>query len=369
VSVPFGDLARQTAALRPELDAAVDRVLSSGRYLFGEELERFEDAFAAWCGVDAAVGVANGTDAITIALLAVGVGTGDEVVTVANTCVPTIVGIENAGAVPVLVDAEPGTRTLDPRLVEAAITSRTRALLPVHLYGQCADVAALAEIAARHEIALVEDCAQAHGAESGGKRAGSFGAAAAFSFYPTKNLGALGDGGAVVTNDPAVAERARLLRNYGERARFEHVIRGRNSRLDTLQAALLAAKLPHLDAWNERRRAIAARYDEALADSDVRPPREASGRRHVYHLYVVESPERDRLRERLLRAGVETAVHYPRPIHHQPAYRELGAGRLLPVSERLAAQVVSLPLYPELTDAEVDRVCAALRAMPRPAPG
>ena len=362
MNVPFGDLARQTAALRDELDAAADRVLTSGRYLFGDELERFEAAFAEWCGVSHGVGVANGTDAITIALQAVGVGPGDEVVTAANTCVPTVVGIEGAGATPVLVDADPATRTLDPALVESAITPHTKALLPVHLYGQCADVEALMDICSRRGIALVEDCAQAHGAELGGRRAGSFGAAAAFSFYPTKNLGALGDGGAVVTSDAEIAERARLLRNYGERDRFEHVLRGRNSRLDALQAAFLAAKLPHLDGWNDRRRTIAARYTAALEGTAVTAAHEAPGRRHVYHLYVVEALDRDRFRAELARRGVETAVHYPRPVHLQPAYRALGEGRSFPVSERLAASVVSLPMYPELTDDEVELVAEASRA-------
>ena len=370
MTVRFGDLARHTAAIREELDEAASRVLTRGRYLFGEEVEAFEEAFARWCGAAHAVGVANGTDAITIALQAVGVQPGDEVITVANTCVPTVVGIENAGAVPVLVDAEPVTRTIDPALVEDAIGPRTRALLPVHLYGQCADLDALAEIARRHDLALVEDCAQAHGAELAGRRAGSIGDAAAFSFYPTKNLGALGDGGAVVTNDAGAAERARLLRNYGERERFEHVLRGRNSRLDALQAAFLGAKLPQLDAWTERRRAIAARYTAALAGTAVAAPVEAPGRRHVYHLYVIESPHRDAFRAALENAGVETAIHYPRPVHLQPAYRALGEGRSLPVSERLAARIVSLPLYPELTDDEVEAVAAALRsANPSPAPG
>jgi len=370
VTISFGDLARHTAAIRDELDEAASRVLASGTYLFGEELEAFEGAFARWCGAAHAVGVANGTDAITIALQAVGVKAGDEVITVANTCVPTVVGIENAGAVAVLVDAEPVTRTIDPTLVEAAIGPRTRALLPVHLYGQCADLGALADIARRHKLALVEDCAQAHGAECDGRRAGSIGDAAAFSFYPTKNLGALGDGGAVVTNDSHVAEQSRLYRNYGERGRFEHVLHGRNSRLDALQAAFLAAKLPHLDAWTERRRAIAGRYDEALAGTGVAAPAETPGRGHVYHLYVVESEDRDAFRAALGNAGVETAVHYPRPIHLQPAYRSLGEGRSFPVSERLAARVVSVPIYPELTDEEVEIVAAALRsASPSPAPG
>ena len=368
MSIPFLDLTRQTASIRPELDAAAARVLSSGRYIFGEEVERFEAEFAAWCGADFAIGVANGTDAITIALQAAGIGAGDEVITAANTCVPTVVGIEGAGAVPVLVDVERESRTLDPALVEAALGPRTRAILPVHLYGQCADLDALGRIASRHDLALVEDCAQAHGAEFGGRRAGSIGTAAAFSFYPTKNLGALGDGGAVLTSDPHVAERARLLRNYGERQRFEHVVRGRNSRLDALQAALLQAKIPRLDQWTERRRQIAACYTGALESTAVRPPLELPGRRHVHHLYVVETESRDEFRGSLADAGVQTAIHYPRPIHLQPAYAELGRGRNLPVSEKLAATVVSLPLYPELTDAEVEAVCNALRRSLRPPP-
>jgi dTDP-4-amino-4,6-dideoxygalactose transaminase len=362
VNVPFGDLARQTDALRPELDEALRRVLRSGRYHFGVELEQFEAAFASWCGATEAVGVANGTDAITIALQAVGVGVGDEVVTAANTCVPTIVGIENAGAVPVLVDADPVTRTLDPALVEEALTPRTTALLPVHLYGRHADLERLRAIATLHDLALVEDCAQAHGAEIGGRRIGSFGDAAAFSFYPTKNLAALGDAGAVVTCNAAVAERARLLRNYGERQRFEHILRGRNSRLDALQAAVLHVKLGHVDSWTERRRWIAARYDEALAGTNLRLPDNAGGRGHVYHLYVVEAVERDAFRTLLSSVGVETAVHYPRPIHLQPAYLELGEDRSLPVSERLASSVVSLPLYPEMTNDEVDHVSTAARS-------
>ena len=362
--VPFGDLARHTAALRAELDAAAARVLDVGRFLFGAELEAFEMEFAAWLGTGHAVGVANGTDAVTIALQAVGVGPGDEVITVANTCIPTIVGIENAGAVPVLVDAEPVGRTIDPERVEAAVTPHTRALLPVHLYGRCAPLGPLEEIARRRGLALVEDCAQAHGAtDERGRRAGTVGDAAAFSFYPTKNLGALGDGGAVVTSEDEVAERARLFRNYGERDRFEHVLHGRNSRLDALQAAFLRAKLPHLDAWTARRQAIAARYTGALEGGSVTAPVEEPG--HVYHLYVVEAPERDAFRSALAAEGIETAVHYPRPVHLQPAYHSLGERGAFPVSERLAAQVVSLPLYPELTDDEIEAVGSAARAASR----
>jgi dTDP-4-amino-4,6-dideoxygalactose transaminase len=369
VNIPFGNLARQTESVRDDLDAAADRVLRSGQFLFGPEVERFEASFAAWCGVTNAVGVANGTDAITIALQSVGIRPGDEVITAANTCVPTIVGIENAGAIPVLVDCDPATRTIDPHLVEAAIGPQTHTLLPVHLYGQCADMDSLESIASRHGLKLVEDCAQAHGATSGSREAGSFGDAAAFSFYPTKNLGALGDGGAVVTSDQEVAARARLFRNYGEQARFEHVVRGRNSRLDALQAAFLNAKLTKLEQWTERRRQIAERYSDALADSPiVEAPHEALGRRHAYHLYVIETSARDSFRASLAEAGIETAVHYPLPVHRQPAYEGIRRSGSLTVSERLAQQIVSLPLYPELKDDEVEYVCSTLRRLAMSAP-
>jgi dTDP-4-amino-4,6-dideoxygalactose transaminase len=323
------------------------------------EGERFETEFAAFCGASHAVGVASGTDAITIALSAAGVGPGDEVITAANTCVPTVAGIERAGAQPVLADVDPDSLTLDPASVAEAIGERTRAVVPVHLYGRCADMEPLLRLAADHGLLVVEDCAQAHGAEYRGRRAGTFGAAAAFSFYPTKNLGAIGDAGAVVTCDPEVAERARLLRNYGERTRFRHVVPGFNSRLDAIQAAVLRAKLPHVEGWNARRREIATAYSAVLADGDTIPP---GGAGHVYHLYVVRSPRRNRLREELARRGIETAIHYPLPVHRQPAYRGLGAGRDLRRSEQLADSILSLPLHPHLEDHEIDVVCAALRA-------
>jgi len=367
VKVPFFDLARHVEANRTNIDEAIERTLREGRFVLGTEVDRFEQEFAAYCGVEHAVGVANGTEAITLALQAVGIEPGDEVITVANTCVPTIVGIEAAGARPVLVDVDPATYTLDPSLLEAALTERTRAIVPVHLYGQCADLDPVLELALARDLRVVEDCAQAHGAEIGGRRAGSLGHAAAFSFYPTKNLGALGDGGAVVTRDHRTAERARLLRNYGERERFEHVVRGRNSRLDSLQAAVLRAKLPHLETWNERRREIAAVYGEALAVTNVLSPVEQPGRRHVYHLYVVRAPEREAFRAALAERGIETAVHYPTPIHLQPAYTDLRPqGRKLSVSEHLAAEIVSLPLHPDLHEDEVAHVAAALREIPSP---
>lgn len=360
--VPFLGLDRQTAALRADLDAAWARVAGSGRYVFGEEVERFEAELAAFCGTRHAIGVASGTDAITLALAALGVGPGDEVVTAANTCVPTVVGIEATGATAVLVDADPRRLTLDPARLHEALSPRTRAIVPVHLYGQCADMAEIGSIAAELGIPLVEDCAQAHGARLGERRAGSLGAAGAFSFYPTKNLGALGDAGAVTTDDPEVDERVRLLRNYGDDGRFHHVRRGRNSRLDTLQAALLRVKLPFLEPWNERRREIAARYSEALLGSGVEPPVEAADGRHVYHLYVVQAERRDAFRAALAKHGIETDVHYPLAVHEQPAYEHLAPrGRRLRSSERLAASVVSLPLHPELTDDEVDHVAEQAR--------
>jgi dTDP-4-amino-4,6-dideoxygalactose transaminase len=359
--IPFNDLARHTARYREELQDVIARVLNAGRYVLGEELDRFETTFASYCGTRFAVGVASGTDAITIALQAAGVVPGDEVITAANTCVPTIVGIEGAGARPVLVDCEETTYTLDPALIEEAITPRTRAIVPVHLYGQCADLDQILGLAQRYGITVVEDCAQAHGAEYDGRRAGSFGLAGAFSFYPTKNLGALGDGGAVVTNDADIAARARLLRNYGERERFEHVLRGRNSRLDALQAALLTAKLKHLDDWNERRRELAGRYSSVLDGSIASLPLEAQRRRHVFHLYVIRVRQRDRFRRALADMGVETAIHYPTPVQRQSAYSYLmPVGRSLATSERLAGEIVSLPLYPDLSDDEASRVASAV---------
>jgi dTDP-4-amino-4,6-dideoxygalactose transaminase len=303
--------------------------------------------------------VASGTDAITIALLAAGVEPGDEVITAPNTCVPTIVGIERAGAVPVLADVEPETYTLDPAEVERRLTPRTRAILPVHLYGQTADMEALLELASAHDLVVVEDCAQAHGATWQGRRAGSLGAAAAFSFYPTKNLGALGDGGAVVTEDAEVAAQARLLRNYGERERFEHVLRGLNSRLDSLQAAVLSARLPGLEAAVDRRRALARVYDDALTNTPLVRPAVGPGRGHAYHLYVVQAERRNEFRARLEEQGVGTAVHYPTPVHRQPAYRDLDVPGGFPVAESLCDRVVSLPLSETHTDDEIAAAAAA----------
>jgi dTDP-4-amino-4,6-dideoxygalactose transaminase len=362
VRVPFIDLSRQVAGMRVQLESAFGRTLDGGRFVFGPLVEEFEQAFAGYCGVAHGIGVASGTDAIAIALRAVGIGAGDEVVTAANTCVPTVAGIEAAGATPILADVDTTTYTLDPASVEAALTERTRAVVPVHLYGQCADMQPLLELARTYDLKVVEDAAQAHGAEYAGQRAGALGDAAAFSFYATKNLGALGDAGMVVTNDSDVAARARLVRNYGEEERYRSVLSGTNSRLDALQAAILSEKLQRLDEWNERRRELADAYREQLGGSVLELPEEAAGRRHVFHLFVVRVPDRDRFRTTLDGAGVTTLVHYPRAVHEHPGYAHLRKDGL-ERSERLCREVVSLPLYPELTDDEVAAVAAAAHAL------
>ena len=362
-SVPFVDLRRRAVVLAGELEEGFQAVLRRGRFVGGPALERFEAGFAASCGAGHAVGVNSGTDALSLALRAHGVGPGDEVVTAANTCVATITAIVATGATPVLADVDPDTWTLAPSSAAAAVTRRTTALVPVHLYGQCADLEPLRALAADRGLVLVEDAAQAHGALYRGSRPGSA-STAAYSFYPTKNLGALGDAGAVVTNDAALADELRRLRSHGERAeaRGIAVVPGVNSRLDEVQAELLSRTLAHLDAWNERRRELAAFYRRELADAAVTLPVEAEGRLHAWHLFVVLTDDRDAFRSSLRERGVETLVHYPEPIHRQPAYASLAGDVPLSVSERLCERVVSLPLYPELTDAEAEQVVEAVRS-------
>jgi dTDP-4-amino-4,6-dideoxygalactose transaminase len=355
----FNDLRPEYEAIRPEIEAAVARVLQRGWFVLGPEVEAFEREFAAYCGAQHCVGVGSGTEALHLALLACGVGSGDEVVTVAHTAVPTINAISLTGARPVLVDIDPETYTMDPEAAEQAITPRTRALMPVHLYGHTAKMAPLADLARRRGLRLIEDAAQAHGAEYQGGRAGTLGDVAAFSFYPTKNLGAYGDGGAVVTNDAEIASRVRLLRNYGQTDRYHHAIEGMNSRLDELQAAILRVKLRHLDSWNAARRERAQRYAAMLRLAE--PPREAAWARHVYHLYVVRVPERARVQRALEELGIGTLVHYPVPAHLQPAYTSLGlALGSLPVTERVAGEILSLPMYPELALHLVEEVAGTL---------
>jgi len=361
--VPFYDLAGLHATMRGALDDALARVVSRGWYILGEEVERFEGEFAAYTGARHCISVGNGLDALVLALRALGIGEGDEVIVPGATFIATWLAVSAVGATPVPVDVDRHDRTLDVRATAAAVTSRTRAIIPVHLYGHPADMRALRAVAERHGLALLEDAAQAHGAAQQEHRCGALGTAAAWSFYPGKNLGALGDGGAITTNDESLALRLRALRNYGSRQRYVHEVAGVNSRLDELQAAVLRAKLPRLDEWNASRRSMARRYADGLCGLDLALPQQRDDTTHAWHLYVVESDERDGLRARLARRGIECHVHYPTAPHHQGAYRDTALGRcVLPVSERLAATALSLPLSPTMTADQVDRVIDAVRA-------
>lgn len=361
MSVPFNDLKRQHDILATELSEAIQRVMQSGYYILGPEVAQFESEFATYCTTRHAIGVANGTDAIQLALLAVGVCPGDDVITVANAGVPGTAAIVSIGANPVFVDVDPLTRNLDPRALIAAITPRTRAIMPVHLYGLMADMPAIMQIAAQHAIPVVEDVAQAHGATLEGRVAGSIGDVAAFSFYPTKNLGAVGDGGAVVTNNDEIATRVKRLRQYGwERKYYTTEQRGINSRLDELQAAMLRVKLRHLQVSTQRRQAIAQRYSEAFASLAMTVPQIPAGYESVYHLYVVESEQRDALQSALKQAGIGTDIHYPIPTHLQPVYQQFTPSTRLIHTEHLAMHALSLPNFPELTDSEVTHVIEAV---------
>lgn len=362
VPVPFLDLAEANAPHADELKAAAARVIDSGRYIMSDELDAFENEFAAWCGVRHAIGVGNGLDALTLILRAYielgALDEGDEVIVPANTFIASFLAISANRLVPVPVEPDEGTFNLDPLRIEAAIGPRTRAIMAVHLYGRLADMPALAAIARRHNLLLVEDAAQAHGAALDGRKAGSFGDAAGFSFYPGKNLGALGDAGAVVTDDDVLASTVLALRNYGSTEKYRHAQEGVNSRLDELQAAMLRVKLRHLDAANAARRRIAARYRAAIVHSSIQLPDAGDEATHVWHLFVVRSAQRDALREHLLAEGVGTLVHYPIPPHRQQAYRTL-RHLALPITERLHAEVLSLPMAPYLDDERVARVVDA----------
>ncbi len=358
VSLPFMQLrpAEDAAAV----GAAIHRVVERGWFVLGPEVEAFEREFAAACGASYAVGVGTGTDASALVLRALDIGPGDEVITTPLTAAYTALAVVAAGARPVFADLDERRFTLDPDAVQAAITPRTRAILPVHLYGQPADLPALARVADRHGLALVEDCCQAHLATCAGKPVGTFGIAAAFSFYPTKNLGALGDGGAVVTTDRTLAERVKRLRNGGQADRYHHVEAGLNSRLDEMQAAILRARLPLLPAWNARRRALAARYREALRDAPVVLPAEVDAG-HVYHLFVVRSSARDVLQSHLAGHGVETLIHYPIPIPRQPALASQQPAAC-PIADRVCRELLSLPLYPAMRDEDIAVVARAIDA-------
>jgi dTDP-4-amino-4,6-dideoxygalactose transaminase len=359
--IPFVDIRAQHTALASEIERAVAAVFERNDWILGREVAQFEEEFAAYCGTEYAIGTDSGLSALELALKACGVGPGDEVITAANTFIATAFAISNTGATPVLVDTDPSTYLMDPALVAESISDKTAAIVPVHLYGHMADMDALCKLAADHGIAIVEDACQAHGARFKRLRAGSFGRAAAFSFYPSKNLGACGDAGAVVTSDPELAERVRRLRNYGEMGKYNHVVKAHNHRLDTLQAAILRVKLRYLDDWNAARREHAACYERLLYGSDLVLPVASDEVEHVWHLYVARVNERDRLRAFLLDEGIETGVHYPVPIHLQPAYADLGLGRgSFPVVESQVPELLSLPMYPELDPRLIEGVVVAL---------
>jgi dTDP-4-amino-4,6-dideoxygalactose transaminase len=361
-AVPFLDLRAGYLELRAELDAAVSRVLSSGRYLLGPELEAFEAEFAAYTETRHCVGVANGLEGLVLALEALGVGAGNEVIVPANTYIATWLAVSAVGATPVPVEPVRGTWNVDAKAIEAAVTSRTRAVMPVHLYGQPADLDPVLAIAAKHGLAVVEDAAQAHGALYRGRRIGGHGTIAAWSYYPGKNLGCFGDGGAVTTNDPALAERVRVLRNYGSRVKYMNEVKGHNSRLDELQAAVLRVKLRALDAWNSRRVAQADRYLAELASvPGVGLPKVIAGASPVWHLFVVDVPDRDRVQAAMKERGIETLIHYPVPPHRSDAYARDRAWGTFPITEAAAATHLSLPIGPHLSAEEQGRVVEALR--------
>lgn len=354
MNIPFLDLKAPYLELREELDAAYTRVMNSGWYILGDEVAAFEREFAEYCGVRHCIGVGNGLDALHLILRAMEIGVGDEVIVPSNTYIATWLAVSQTGAVPVPVEPDGRTWNIDPDRIEAAITSRTRAILAVHLYGQAAEMTRIKAIARRHNLRLIEDAAQAHGALCHGKKVGGLGDAAGFSFYPGKNLGALGDGGAVTTNDDGLAERIRILRNYGSRQKYVNEVKGVNSRLDELQAALLRVKLLRLDEWNQRRQRAASRLLEGLADSGLGLPYLAEGCTSVWHLFVVRCPDRDGLQAQLGGEGIGTLIHYPVPPHLQDAYSELGYSLgSFPQAEQLADEVLSLPMGPHIDDGQI----------------
>jgi len=355
--IAFVDLKAQYRSIEAEVNAAIHEVVHAADFILGSAVEQFESEFAAYCGAAHAVGVDSGMSALELALRAYGIGPGHEVITAANTFIATVLAISHVGATPVLVDCDPLTYTIDVDAVRTAITSRTVAILPVHLYGQAAEMDALMELARRHGLLVIEDACQAHGARYQGRRTGSLGHAAAFSFYPGKNLGAYGDGGMITTANPDLASKLRVLRNYGQLQKYHHSIRGYNHRLDTIQAAVLSVKLKYLDGWNQARRQHANHYAELLETSGLALPTVAPTRETVWHLYVVRTLARDALHLHLKSRGISTGMHYPTPIHLQPAYQDLGyAAGDFPVTEDLAREGLSLPMYAELTPEMIDYV-------------
>lgn len=356
MKIDIFSLKEQYKSIREEIAKAIERVMSSGQFILGEEVGLFEKECVGYCNVKYGVGVNSGTDALFLACLTCGIGRGDEVITTPNTYIATALGISMTGARPVFVDIDERTYNIDPSKIERVITKKTKAILPVHLYGHCADMDPILKIARRYKLKVIEDCAQAHGALYKGRKVGSFGDAGCFSFYPTKNLGAFGDGGMVVTNSKEIHRQLLLLRDYGRKSRYRHIIKGYNSRLDTLQAAILRVKLKYLDSWNNKRRWAAQLYSELFkeADLEIILPFEADYARHIYHLYIVRIKNRSRVIKRLSERGVRTLIHYPIPIHLQKAFKDLGYKRGdFPITEKVCREVLSLPMYPELTEREI----------------
>jgi dTDP-4-amino-4,6-dideoxygalactose transaminase len=362
IKVPYLDLKAQYQSIKPEIDAALARVLESCQFVLGPEVAAFEQEFAAYCGTAECIALNSGTSALHLALQAAGIGPGDEVITVPFTFVASVAAVVYTGARPVLVDIDPRSFNMDPPAVEAAITPRTKAILPVHLYGQPADMAPIMEIAKRHGLVVIEDAAQAHGAKYKGRPVGSIGDMACFSFYPGKNLGAYGEGGAVTTSNPDYARTIRMLRDWGQDRKYHHLLHGYNYRMEGFQGAILRVKLRHLERWTEARRSVVEQYNNLLADSGVETPTEMPWARHVYHVYTLRADERDGLQTALQAEGIQTGIHYPVPVHLQPAYADLGYGRgAFPRSEKAAEQVLSLPLYPELSSQAIAEVAAAVK--------
>lgn len=362
IKVPYLDLKAQYRTIKPEIDAAIGNVLESCQFVLGPEVSEFEKAFATYCGTSECIALNSGTSALHLALLACGIGPGDEVITTPFTFVASVAAIHYAGARPVLVDIDPRCFTLDTSRIEAAITPRTKAIMPVHLYGQAADMDPIMDLARKHSLVVIEDAAQAHGAKYKGRPVGSIGHMACFSFYPGKNLGAYGEGGAMTTNNSEYARMVRMLRDWGQDRKYHHLLRGYNYRMEGFQGAVLGVKLKHLETWTEARRNLVQHYNRLLADCELELPTEMRWGKHVYHVYTIRSKERDRLQKALADDGIQTGIHYPVPVHLQPAYSDLsyGAGAF-PEAEAAAKQVLSLPLYPELSLQAVEQVAEAVK--------
>ena|SRR3989338_3669891 len=361
--IKFVDLNRQYQSIKTEVDQAIFQVLQRGDFILGQDVTEFEKEFSAYIGTKYSVGVASGYDALTLSLMALGLKPGDEVIAPANTFVATVLGAAHLGARVILVDIDPKTYNLDPNLLEEAITPKTKVILPVHLYGQPCPMDHIINIAHKHNLKVLEDCAQSHGATINGRKTGTFGDIAAFSFYPGKNLGAYGDGGAVVTNDEKLSETIKTLRDVGQSQKYVHSLKGYNSRLDTIQAAVLRVKLRHLDSWNQKRAQVASWYNENLKDSDLILPTQKPTAASVWHLYVIQTDRREQIMNKLKTTDIACGIHYPTPIHLQPCFSDLGYKRGdFPTTERISTKILSLPIFPELEKEEVTRICEVIKS-------